>query len=136
MVEGLRARGISQIVVCDNGSSDQTANVARSAGATVVHEPERGYGAACLKAISALSQVTEIIGQHGDGGQSHDLETLLSPLFETSRLLTHPVLGAEQERLPLNVSQLLHHPGSNTVSSANIRLGTFRAIRQKRLPTS
>ena len=41
--------GLFQIVlVADNGSTDGTAAVARAAGATVVSEPERGYGAACL----------------------------------------------------------------------------------------
>ena len=39
-----------EIIVADNGSSDRTAEVARAHGATVVSEPERGYGAACLRA--------------------------------------------------------------------------------------
>ena len=101
VVEGLRARGISQIVVCDNGSTDETANVARSAGATVVHEPERGYGAACLKAISALSQATEIIGfVDGDGSDNlDDLETLLSPCFEKRPTLSsHLVHSAKRSK--------------------------------------
>ena len=86
VAEGLRARGISQIVVCDNGSTDETASVARSAGATVVREPERGYGAACLKAISALSQATEIIGfVDGDGSDNLDDLELCSLLCSEKR---------------------------------------------------
>jgi glycosyltransferase involved in cell wall biosynthesis len=42
-------------VVADNGSTDGTARVAREHGATVVLEPRRGYGAACLKALEALA---------------------------------------------------------------------------------
>lgn len=41
------------VIVGDNGSSDGTAEVARAHGALVVHEPERGYGAACLAALAA-----------------------------------------------------------------------------------
>jgi glycosyltransferase involved in cell wall biosynthesis len=38
---------VDQIVVADNGSRDRTAEIAEQAGALVVHESERGYGAAC-----------------------------------------------------------------------------------------
>lgn len=43
-----------RMLVVDNGSRDRTAGVAREAGATVVAEPERGYGAACLRGLDAL----------------------------------------------------------------------------------
>ena len=43
-----------QIIVADNGSRDRTAEIARQAGATVVTEPRRGYGAACLRALASL----------------------------------------------------------------------------------
>ncbi len=52
---------VNSIIVCDNGSTDDTAEVARRAGATVVHEPERGYGAACLKAATAVEPDTDIL---------------------------------------------------------------------------
>jgi glycosyltransferase involved in cell wall biosynthesis len=45
---------IDEIVVCDNGSTDQTSQAAKLAGARVVFEPIHGYGRACLRAISAL----------------------------------------------------------------------------------
>lgn len=45
---------IDEIVVCDNGSTDQTAQVAIKAGAKVVFQKQPGYGMACLTAISAL----------------------------------------------------------------------------------
>jgi glycosyltransferase involved in cell wall biosynthesis len=45
---------VSEIVVVDNGSRDATVAVALAAGATVVHEPRRGYGAACLRGIDHL----------------------------------------------------------------------------------
>ena len=45
---------VQEVVVVDNGSSDQTAKVAAQGGATVLQEPLRGYGAACLKGIAYL----------------------------------------------------------------------------------
>ncbi|MEM9412075.1 MAG: glycosyltransferase family 2 protein [Planctomycetota bacterium] len=44
---------VSKIFVVDNGSTDTTPQVAREHGATVITEPMRGYGAACLAGISA-----------------------------------------------------------------------------------
>ncbi|MEU9100129.1 glycosyltransferase family 2 protein [Streptomyces sp. NPDC048361] len=40
-------------VVVDNGSSDGSPDVARALGATVVHEPRRGFGAACHAGLLA-----------------------------------------------------------------------------------
>ncbi|MFI6084896.1 glycosyltransferase family 2 protein [Streptomyces sp. NPDC051217] len=40
-------------IVVDNGSTDGSADIARSLGATVVHEPRRGFGAACHAGLLA-----------------------------------------------------------------------------------
>ncbi|MFE7773548.1 glycosyltransferase family 2 protein [Streptomyces sp. NPDC057445] len=40
-------------LVVDNGSTDGSADLARSLGATVVHEPRRGFGAACHTGLLA-----------------------------------------------------------------------------------
>lgn len=45
-----------EVVVGDNGSTDRTAEIARAAGATVVHEPRRGYGQACLTALDEVKR--------------------------------------------------------------------------------
>jgi glycosyltransferase involved in cell wall biosynthesis len=46
----------TEVVVCDDGSTDNTAQIARSVGATVVRHPiNRGYGAA----ITTLFQITK-----------------------------------------------------------------------------
>jgi glycosyltransferase involved in cell wall biosynthesis len=45
---------VGEVIVVDNGSKDRTADVARGLGAVVLTEPERGYGAACLKALNYL----------------------------------------------------------------------------------
>src|SRR5690242_703232 len=48
-----RALPLSVIVVVDAGSTDATAAVAQAAGAHVVNEPRRGYGAACYAGLRA-----------------------------------------------------------------------------------
>ncbi|MGW6054484.1 glycosyltransferase family 2 protein [Streptomyces sp. NPDC055189] len=40
-------------VVVDNGSTDGSPDIARALGATVVHEPQRGFGAACHAGLMA-----------------------------------------------------------------------------------
>jgi glycosyltransferase involved in cell wall biosynthesis len=55
---------VSEVIVSDNGSSDNTPEIARQAGATVLIEPAKGYGSACLKAIEyvkSLEEKTDII---------------------------------------------------------------------------
>ena len=47
---------VRHIVVCDNNSTDETGSVARAHGATVVFQPLRGYGNACLKALDWIHQ--------------------------------------------------------------------------------
>jgi hypothetical protein len=42
-------------IVVDNGSTDGSADVARSLGALVVHEPRRGFGAACHAGLLAAT---------------------------------------------------------------------------------
>jgi glycosyltransferase involved in cell wall biosynthesis len=55
---------IEEVVVVDNGSIDNTPEVAKKAGATVIIEKQKGYGSACLcgiKYINGLTTSTDII---------------------------------------------------------------------------
>jgi glycosyltransferase involved in cell wall biosynthesis len=53
-VDTLEAAGLAgEVVVADNGSDDGSAELARRAGAVVVHEPRRGYGSAYLAGFGA-----------------------------------------------------------------------------------
>lgn len=52
---------VRRVVVVDNGSADATVARAAEAGAVVVREPRAGYGSACLSAISAMPDDTEIV---------------------------------------------------------------------------
>jgi len=51
----LPADAIDPIVLCDNGSTDDTAALAAQRGAVVVHEPRPGYGGACLAGLRHLA---------------------------------------------------------------------------------
>ena len=42
-----------EVIVADNGSEDGSAELARVAGADVVHEPRRGYGSAYIAGFAA-----------------------------------------------------------------------------------
>lgn len=52
----LPRRVFRHVVVADNGSTDGTAQLARKAGAVVVIEVQRGYGAACLAGLRWIDQ--------------------------------------------------------------------------------
>jgi glycosyltransferase involved in cell wall biosynthesis len=54
VLEDIPAGIADEVVVVDNGSTDGTAEAARRAGATVLFEPETGYGAACLCGLAHL----------------------------------------------------------------------------------
>ncbi len=43
---------VIKVIVVDNNSTDNTAEVAKASGALVVKETRKGYGSACLKGIS------------------------------------------------------------------------------------
>jgi hypothetical protein len=47
---------VGRTIVVDNGSTDATAKVASDAGADVVQEPQRGYGAACLRGLAEVER--------------------------------------------------------------------------------
>jgi glycosyltransferase involved in cell wall biosynthesis len=55
-----------QVIVVDNGSTDDTPGVARRAGARVVSEPRRGYGYACAAGAAAAAGDV-LVFMDGDG---------------------------------------------------------------------
>lgn len=61
VVREIQAQGVDDIIVVDNGSTDDTARQAEAAGARVVSEPRRGYGSACAAGVAAVSPDTEIV---------------------------------------------------------------------------
>lgn len=129
---------VRRIVVADNGSRDRTAERARAAGAEVVHEPRRGYGAACLKALDLLALDPPEIVVFLDGDYSDhpgELPLLVAPIVrgDAELVIGSRALG-RRERGSLTPQQR----AGNAIACTALRLlygarytdlGPFRAIR-------
>ncbi len=63
-----------EVIVADNGSTDGSAQIAREAGARVVHVEEKGYGSAILRGLNDATGTYVVIG---DGDDSYDFSSLL-----------------------------------------------------------
>jgi len=72
---------VDEIIVVDNGSHDGTARAAEMAGARVVSESERGYGAACQTGIKALEEPDIIVFLDGDySDRADEMASLTDPI--------------------------------------------------------
>lgn len=138
MIAGLPRPPVTRVVVCDNGSTDATADVARAAGAEVVHEPRRGYGAACLRALRELASDPPSVVLFVDADLSDDpsdAASLLAPLLDgTADLAIGSRVLGEAEPGALTPVQRF----GNWLAAGLLRrlygtgatdLGPFRAIR-------
>lgn len=137
---------VSETVVIDNGSVDNTAEVARRCGATVLAEPRRGYGRACLKGIEYAKSKNggarpEILvfldGDYSD--YPEEMADLLTPIVENGFDL---VIGSRTLGRSENGSMLPQARIGNSVATTLIKLlygaeftdlGPFRAIRFEKL---
>jgi glycosyltransferase involved in cell wall biosynthesis len=72
---------VDDIVVADNGSHDRTAVAALAAGARIVTEYERGYGAACQAGIAELRSPDIVVFLDGDySDRPQEMEALIDPI--------------------------------------------------------
>ncbi|MAC26202.1 MAG: UDP-glucose--dolichyl-phosphate glucosyltransferase [Sandaracinus sp.] len=132
---------VRRVVVADNGSTDRTAEVARAGGAEVVHQPEKGYGAACLEALAHLrSDPPEVVvfldGDYSD--HPEELPRLLAPLGAGADLVIGSRVRGRLQRGALTPQQRV----GNAIACVALRalygarytdLGPFRAIRWEAL---
>lgn len=137
---------VREIIVCNNNSTDQTAAVATQFGATVVHQPNKGYGNACLKGIEYISQKPRheqpeiVVFMDADySDHPEELPTLIFPILEQdmdlvigSRALGNMQSGAMQPQqifgnwLATNLIKLFYNYSFTD-------LGPFRAIKYNKL---
>jgi D-glycero-D-manno-heptose 1,7-bisphosphate phosphatase len=62
--------GVIEVIVIDNNSRDNTAELAAAAGARVIHEHRQGYGYACIRGLREAAQVPGVdivVLTEGDG---------------------------------------------------------------------
>ena len=80
-LEGIRRTGLSgEVVVSDNGSTDDSVAVASKAGARVVRQPERGYGNAYLKGFAEARGRYIIMGDSDGSYDFTQIDRLIEPL--------------------------------------------------------
>lgn len=133
---------VQEVIVVNNNSTDQTAAVARAAGATVLDEPSPGYGNACLKGIAYAAAspadlrpdiVVFLDGDYSD--HPDEMPLLLEPILEgrADMVIGSRALG-QREAGAMLPQQLF----GNWLATTLLRwlygvrysdLGPFRAIR-------
>jgi len=131
-------RWVDDIIVANNGSTDGTAEVARSRGARVVFEPERGYGAACLAAMATLDEPDIVVFLDGDfSDYPEEMHLLIDPIAqgETDIVIGSRIMGKRESGALTPQARF-----GNWLSCILIRwlwhttytdLGPFRAVRHK-----
>lgn len=132
---------LKQVIVVDNGCMDRTVSVAQAAGAMVVIEAQRGYGAACLTGIAWLDDDIDIVLFVDSDGSDivADAPKIVAPIIKGKADL---VIGSrslgEMERGAMTPPQRF----GNWLAPFLVRLiwgvhytdlGPFRAIRRKSL---
>lgn len=74
---------VSEIIVADNGSTDETSIIAEANGATAISVPEPGYGRACLGGIAAAGVYDILVFLDGDASDyPEDMAALVAPILK------------------------------------------------------
>jgi len=126
---------VDSIIVCDNGSTDNTMVVAIEAGAQVVIEPQRGYGSACLRALGAIDTTDIVVFIDADNAFfAEQTLALLEEICEgTDMVIGSRVLGHIAPNALTTVQKFGNHLAAFFIyhlwHHRYTDLGPFRAIR-------
>ena len=110
-------------IVVDNGSTDGTAEVALSLGATVVHAAQRGFGAACWAGLQAATGDVVCFMDADASFDSAELPLVAKPVMEGTVDL---VLGARHH---MEGAWPWHARVANRVLAVEIRRRTGLPLR-------
>jgi glycosyltransferase involved in cell wall biosynthesis len=87
-IEAMEASGIEgEVVVADNGSDDGTPELAREAGALVVHEPRKGYGSAYRAGFAAARGKYIVMGDADETYDFREIARFVEPLDDGADLV-------------------------------------------------
>jgi len=135
---------VDEVIVISNNSTDNTIEVARNAGATVLSESKKGYGYACLKGLDYISKqetkpdiVVFLDGDYSD--YPEELTQLINPIINKNFDF---VIGARVANLREKGSMTPQQVFGNALATFLMKLffnakftdlGPFRAIKYNRL---
>ena len=135
---------VSEIIVVSNNSTDNTAEVAKNAGATALFEANKGYGYACLKGMDYISKKSEkpsiIVFLDGDYSDfPAELTQIIAPIIEDDMDM---VIGSRVKRWREKGSMTFPQRFGNGLATSLMKLffnanftdlGPFRAIKYDKL---
>jgi glycosyltransferase involved in cell wall biosynthesis len=144
VIDEIPKEHVSEIIVVNNNSTDNTEDIAKATGATVLREPTPGYGRACLMGIQYLSTIpgkTDIVvfldADHSD--YPEELPKLVQPIVtgEADIVIGSRSLG-NKERGSMTPQQVFGNWLATRLLKIIYRveftdLGPFRAIRYSAL---
>lgn len=135
---------VNEIIVVSNNSTDDTEINATQAGATVLKEPQKGYGYACLKGMDYVSKqdtkpdiIVFLDGDYSD--YPEELTEIVQPIIENN---VDFVIGARVKRLREQGSMTMPQIFGNWLATSLMTimfkstftdLGPFRAIKYDKL---
>jgi glycosyltransferase involved in cell wall biosynthesis len=135
---------VDEIIVVNNNSTDNTEAIAKKAGATVLNEPRKGYGYACLKGINYLKNqvikpdiVVFLDGDYSD--YPEELTKLVNPIIKDD---IDFVIGARVKHLRETHAMTPQQIFGNWLATSLMKLffngrftdlGPFRAIKYQKL---
>jgi glycosyltransferase involved in cell wall biosynthesis len=129
---------VDEVVVVNNASTDETEANARAAGATVVAEEQRGYGAACLRGIeyARAKQPDVVVFLDGDYSDHPDeMPRLIEPIAadEADFVVGSRIRGDAEPGALLPQAQMGNRLACTLMKqiwgAAYTDLGPFRALR-------
>jgi glycosyltransferase involved in cell wall biosynthesis len=100
-----------EVVVADNASDDRSAELAREAGARVVHEPRRGYGSAYLAGFAAARGRYIVMGDADLTYDFAEIPRFVEKLDEGADL----VMGDRMENIHPGAMPWLHRYVGNPI---------------------